>query len=425
MEEQLKKVLKSPEVLFIGINGVIGGGIFLLPGQVAKLAGAQAVWAYLVAGIVCVLIGLSFAEASTMFNRTGGPYVYAEEAMGKTAGFTVGWMVWLTYLLGWAALSNGFVDYLRSLYPALGTYRPIIIVVLIAALCALNTIGVRNGSAVINFFTIAKLIPLLMLIVFGLFYAGNAGLQLVPPGTGQFGQAVLLLIFAYGGFEIASIPAGEMVNPRRSISTAILGTLAGVTIFYMLIQYAALRINPNLAAAKAPIASVGSLMFAGGLFVMTLGALLSILGTQSGIVLAAPRTLYALGANASIPKLFAYVHPKYKTPVAAIWTTGIIVILLAVTGTFTHLILLNVAARLYQYLMVCVSVIILRFRQKTTERPFKLPLGITFPVIGTVLCIWLIAQETAQQLLYAVGALIIGLVLFWISRLTQTKQTPV
>jgi len=95
MREHLQRVLRTPEVLFIGINGVVGGRIFLLPGQVAQSAGAAAVWAYLAASFVVVLIGLSFAEVSTMYDRTGGPLVYAEEAMGKTAGFTVGWMVWL------------------------------------------------------------------------------------------------------------------------------------------------------------------------------------------------------------------------------------------------------------------------------------------------------------------------------------------
>jgi APA family basic amino acid/polyamine antiporter len=123
MREQLQRVLRTPEVLFIGINGVVGGGIFLLPGQVAQSAGAAAVWAYLAAGFVVVLIGLSFAEVSTMYDRTGGPLVYADEAMGKTAGFTVGWMVWVTYLIGWSVLSDGFVSYLGSLWTPARTYE--------------------------------------------------------------------------------------------------------------------------------------------------------------------------------------------------------------------------------------------------------------------------------------------------------------
>jgi APA family basic amino acid/polyamine antiporter len=123
MEENLKRVLRTPEVLFIGINGVVGGGIFLLPGQVAGLAGSKALWAYLVAGIIAILIGLVFAEASSMFTRTGGSYVYAEEAMGKAVGFTVGWMGWLTFVVGWAALSNGLVSYLAALVHGIAPYK--------------------------------------------------------------------------------------------------------------------------------------------------------------------------------------------------------------------------------------------------------------------------------------------------------------
>src|SRR5215213_9561626 len=410
MREQLQRVLRTPEVLFIGINGVVGGGIFLLPGQVAQSAGAVAVWAYLAAGFVVVLIGLSFAEVSTMYDRTGGPLVYADEAMGKTAGFTVGWMVWVTYLIGWSVLSDGFVSYLGSLWTPARTYEAPIIIALVAALCLINTIGVRLGSGVIGFFTVAKLIPLALLIVAGLTFAGasgNAALELVPSGSGDFFGAVLLIIFAYGGFEGATIPAGEMRNPRRTISIAVLGTLAGVTLFYMLIQYAALRIEPGLAGAE---------MFAGGLAIMTVGALLSIFGTQSGLALISPRNLYGLSREGMLPGVLGRVHPRFRTPVVSIWLTGALVVILGVTGTFAQLVLLNVAARLYQYLMVCLSVVVLRLRDPEAERPFRLPLGFTIPAAATILCVLLLTQQPLVNLLAALGALAVGLVLYAISR---------
>ena len=133
--EQLQRVMRTPEVLFIGVNGVVGGGIFLLPGQVAQQAGGAAVWAYLAAGLLVVLIGLSYAEISAMYDRTGGPLVYVREAMGKTAGFSVGWMVWVTYLVGWAVLSNGLVGYLGSLWSPAETYKIPIIIGLVGLLC--------------------------------------------------------------------------------------------------------------------------------------------------------------------------------------------------------------------------------------------------------------------------------------------------
>ncbi len=416
MEEKLVKVLRTPEVLLIGINGVVGGGIFLLPGQVAKLAGPQSVWAYLIAGVVCILIGLAFAEASSMFSRTGGAYVYTEVAFGKAIGFTVGFMSWLTYVVGWAALSNGFASYLVNLIPALSPDRNLLIVVAIASLCTLNTYGVRNGSFAINVFSIAKLIPLLLLIVIGIFAHHTNTLDTILPGTGDFAKAVLLLIFAYGGFEMATIPTGEMVNPRRTVSIAVIGTLTGVTIFYMLIQYAALRLDPHLATAAAPLDQAGAMMFGGGALIISIGAVLSILGTKSGVALAAPRSLYALAFDRSLPSFLALVHKKYHTPIISIWITGVIVILLAVSGTFSQLILLNVAARLYVYLMVCVSVIALRFKAKERPRGFKLPFGITIPIVASILCLWLLTQEDNRSLALAGSALVIGLFIFFINR---------
>lgn len=418
VREQLQRVMRTPEVLFIGINGVVGGGIFLLPGQVAQQAGGMAVWAYLAAGMLVILIGLSYAEISTMYDRTGGPLVYVREAMGKTAGFSVGWMVWVTYLVGWAVLSNGLVGYLGSLWSPAETYKIPIIIGLVALLCSLNTLGVRLGSRVIQFFTVTKLIPLTLLVVAGLTFAGVSGngfLEQVPAG-GDFFAAVLIVIFAYGGFEGATIPAGEMRNPRRTISIAVLGTLVSVTVFYMLIQYAALRIEPNLAGSDTPLAAAGEAMFAGGLVLMTVGAIISIFGTKSGVALTAPRNLYGLSNEEMLPAFFSRVSPSFRTPTVAIWTTGAIVVILAITGTFTQLLLLNVAARLYQYLMVCVSVIIQRRRDPLAERPFRLPLGITIPLVAALLCAALFTQQPFVNILVAIGALVVGLLLYLVGQ---------
>jgi len=423
MEESLKRVLRTPEVLFIGINGVVGGGIFLLPGQIAGLAGSKALLAYLVAGVIAILIGFAFAEASSMFTQTGGSLVYAEAAMGKTVGFTVGWMSWLTFVVGWAALSNGLLSYLTALAPSIAPYKNIIIILIIALLCLLNSFGVRKGSWTVLFFSVVKLLPLALLIIIGLIHFTGTGVHTGDVGMSHnFGKAVLVLIFAYGGFEMATIPAGEMVNPRKSVAIGVIGTLIAVTIFYMLIQLAAIHLEPNLATAKAPLADAGKVMFVGGATVMTIGAVLSIFGTKSGVALSSPRILYALSRNRTLPGVFSKVWPRFQTPVVAIWTTGILVMILATTGTFTHLILLNVAARLYEYFMVCLSVLVLRFRAKDENRPFKLPFGILIPLIAAVLCIWLLTREAGNQLLAALIALVVGLVLYAISRVAQRHQ---
>lgn len=427
MQERLQRVLGTPAVLLIGINAVVGGGIFLLPGQLAAEAGAASVLAFLVAGALVMLVGLSYAEVGTMFDRTGGPVVYAGEAMGRTVGFSVGWMTWMTYLAGWSTLSAGFIQYLSGLAPAAESYAPFIIAGIIILLCLLNTLGVRLGARIIQFFSVAKLLPLLVLVVAGLAFAGaqgNAGLGQVPDGSGSFLVAVSLIIFAYGGFEGTTIPSGEMRNPRRAIAVAVLGTLGAVTVFYMLIQYASLRIQPDLAETSSPLTSVGSAMFAGGLALITIGALISIFGTQSGLALTAPRNLYALANEGMLPGFLARVHPRLATPVAATWVTGALVVALTLTGTFEALLLLNVAARLYQYLMVCLSAAILRFRRPEAERPFRLPLGPAIPASAAVLClILLVTGQEAQNLLYALIALAVGLALYLVTRLFAKPQS--
>jgi APA family basic amino acid/polyamine antiporter len=428
MQETLRRALHTPQVLFLGINGVIGGGIFLLPGEVAADARHQALWAYLIAGAIVLLIGLAYAEASSMVTNTGGAYLYVEKAMGSVVGFAVGWMSWVTFVLGWAALSVGLVGYLVQLIPALQPWHSVVIVAIIGLLCLLNTLGVQRGALAVTFFSIVKLIPLLLLIVFGVLTLFAAPLHLATASSSaHFSQAVLLLIFAYGGFEMAAIPAGEMTQPRRSVVIGVIGTLVGVTIFYILIQWAAQRLDPHLASAVDPLTQVGRLMFLGGATVMTLGAALSILGTQSGVALASPRILYALAFHRSLPQPLARVLPAFNTPVVAIWTTGILVAVLALSGTFTHLILINVAARLFEYLFVAIAVVVLRLREPQAERRFKLPLGITIPVAAAILCAALLVQESRADLVAAAFALLIGLAAYVATRLTQRSaqsRTP-
>jgi len=425
MQETLRRALHTPQVLFLGINGVIGGGIFLLPGEVAADAGRNALWAYLIAGAIVLLIGLAYAEASSMVTNTGGAYLYVEKAMGPLVGFAVGWMSWVTFVLGWAALSVGLVGYLVQLMPALQPWHSVVIVTMIGLLCLLNTLGVQRGAGAVTFFSIVKLMPLILLILFGVFTLFAAPLHLaVALSSAHFSQAVLLLIFAYGGFEMAAIPAGEMAQPRRSVAIGVIGTLVGVTIFYILIQWAAQRLDPHLSSAVDPLTQVGQLMFLGGATIMTLGAALSILGTQSGVALASPRVLYALALHRSLPAPLAKVLPTFHTPVVAIWTTGILVALLALSGTFTHLILINVAARLFEYLFVAIAVVVLRLREPQAERRFKLPLGITIPVAAGVLCAALLVNESRADLVAAAFALLIGLASYYATRLAQRPVKP-
>jgi APA family basic amino acid/polyamine antiporter len=421
MTEPLKRALTTPAVLFIGLNCVVGGGIFALPGAVSAKAGPFAVGAIILAGLVVTIVALAYAEAGSMFGRTGGPSVYAEEGLGATAGFTVGWMVWLSYVVGWAALANGFAGYLSDFWPAAGQYPLPVAIATIVALCLVNAAGVRNGAGVVSLLTVAKLVPLLLLVVLGLLLPATRSSSAVATASGGLWSAVLFLIFAYAGFETAAIPAGEMRNPRRSVVIALTGTLVSVTLLYTLVQVAAMRLEPGIAASAKPLADAGARMFSGGGTVMTIGALLSIAGTLSGIALATPRALYALARDGSLPAILHRTNPR-GAPEVAIWVTGAAAAALAGTGNFSDLALLMVAGILYQYLVVCLGVAALRLRRPDAARPFKLPLGPAIPAAGAALCAFLLTQQDLKAVWLTLAALAIGLALRAATRVMTARS---
>ena len=411
----LQRALRTPEVLFIGLNCVVGGGIFLLPGSVAASAGPLAVWAILLAGLVITLVALAFAEAGSMFGRTGGPLVYAQEGLGRAAGFSVGWIVWWSYVVGWAALSNAFMAYLTRLVPGAGPYHALGVIVMVALLCAANSYGVRQGATLITVLTVAKLAPLLTLIIVAFTRApGVATAPAAAPAGGGLWTAVLVLVFAYAGFETAAIPGGEMKNPRRSVVIAIVGTLVSVTLLYTLIQVAALRLDPDIARSTSALADAGARMFNGGDKFMTVGALLSIAGTLAGLALATPRALYALTTEKYLNNSFAALNRR-GAPANAIWFTGVIAAVLAVTGSVSQLVLLMVAGILYQYFLVCASVINMRLRRPKLERPFKLPFGVAIPGVAALACAFLLTQQGQDTLVLTAAAILIGFIVYYVA----------
>src|SRR5262245_403466 len=206
------------------------------------------------------LVVACFAEAGSRCDETGGPYVYARTAFGDFAGFLVGWMFFLTRLAATAAIANAFVDYLGFLVPALGAGagRAAAITVAVGGLAVLNIVGVRAASYTVNFLTVAKLVPLAIFIAVGLFFVDASRVALALPEMGSLRQAALVLVFAYGGFENANVPSEEALNPRRHLPTALLTTIAVVTVLYVLIQIVAQGTLPGLASAQAPLAEAAS-----------------------------------------------------------------------------------------------------------------------------------------------------------------------
>ncbi|HEX7770495.1 MAG TPA: APC family permease [Dokdonella sp.] len=408
----------------LSINDVVGSGIYLLPAAAAALLGPASLWAVLLAGLAVSLLVLCYAQAASYFDQPGGGYLYAREAFGPLVGFEVGWMLLITRVATAAALSNGLAKAVTHFWPhaASGGMRVAIVAGALAFLVAVNVVGIRAAARTGVSLSIAKILPLLIFIGLG---AMHVDLSMAAPSAGplpmgDLGQAALLLLFAYAGFENLPAAAGEYRNPRRDVPFAMLSMIATVTLLYVAVQWVALGTLPNLASSHTPLADAAA-RFGGGwlAMVLTVGAAVSILGTTSNTILLGPRYLHALAMDGYGPRVLARIHPRFRTPVPAIITLGVLSLLLALSGTFVQLALLSVVARLCTYIATSVSVLVLRRRHGDRENALHLPGGALIPIAATLLSIGLLASASIGNLIAGALALLLGLVIY------RFRRTPV
>ena len=408
----------------ISVNGMVGAGILILPANVAQLLGGNSPLAYLLAGGAVILVALCFAEAGSLFEGSGGPYVYAREAFGRFAGFQTGVLLTLSRVAGAAALGNAFTAYAGFLWPVLGSGwgRASAITLVFGVLTLVNYLGIRPGVFTINLLTIGKLLPLLVFCSIGLFHMG------VPPQAAPFTvaslqQAALLLIYAFGGFEFASIPSEEVIEPRRTLPIVILASVASVVAFYLVIQWVAMRTLPGLAASPAPLAQAAeSFLGPAGGVLLAVGAVLSTTGTNSASLLIGSRMLYALGRSGDLPSAFARLHPRYRTPALSTLLFAGVAWMAALMGNFGELAALGALSRVLYYTTTCAAVPVLRLRKAAAGRAFTLPGGWTVPALALAVCLWLLAGSTARQALITGAAMLAGSVLYAISAVTRRSR---
>jgi len=399
------------------INAVVGSGVFLLPTESYKLLGPFSLWAPLLFALPVFVLVLCFAEAASHFSEPGGAYLYARTAFGDFIGFETGWMNWLARVTSLAALSNGFVVSLARIFPSLGTptARIAVILISIAILTAIHYVGVKYGAASIYVFTLGKLIPLVGFIVVALIaWKHNpipASLHWPGPGT-DWSAAALFMLFAYAGFENMGVPAGEFRNPKKELPRALLvGTLA-IAAIYVLAQLGAMSALPDLSKTATPIADAAAALIGSvGAIIVTLGALLSMAGTNSGTVLEGSRMLYAISLGRPRLRAVSYVHPTFRTPTTAILIHVLFAAILACAGSFAKLAMLSAVARLTTYLFTCAAVPFLR---KLNEG-FRTP-GLIIPILGTLISLALFLTLNAYNFLAAAIALAVGALIYLLSR---------
>lgn len=406
----------------IAVNGVIGSGIFALPSTIASLVGTSSPVAYIIAALLIALIAACFAEAGSMFERTGGPYLYAREAFGSFIGFEVGWMFLLSRLTAAAAISNAFASYMGYFWPPLtsGAGRVAAITLLFAGLTWINLIGIRHSSRVVNVLTIAKLVPLLLFISVGLFFVDGSRYEFFAlPEMSSLQQAGLALIFAFGGFENASIPTEEARDPRENLPVALLIAIALTTVLYILIQIVAQGTLAEIATDQTPLASAGrTFLGPAGAAMIAAGAVLSTSGSNSALALVGPRILYAFAEGGQFPAALARVHPRYRTPHVAVIVFAIAAWAVALYGNFAVLVMVSAIARLLFSATTCLAVPMLRRKMPDASRKFKLPFGPLIPILAAIISIWLLAGINLAQAIAGAAALLVGAMLYFIFRET-------
>jgi len=413
---RLSRVLGRWDLTAVGVNQVIGSGIFVLPAAVAALVGvASSVWPFIVAGIANVLIVLCFAEVATRFRRAGGPYVYASEAFGPFVGFEVAWMLWLTRLASLAALANALARYLGYFVPgaSVGYGRAATVTVLIGTLALINLLGVRYGSWTVNLFTVSKLVPLLVFVLFGLWAVDRSAFAgFSPTIDAATGEAVLLLMFAFGGFELITLPAGEARSPRRDVPFALLSTIGIVCLVFVAVQYVTAGTLPGVAASETPVADAAAVFLGplGGMLV-AIGGLVSIAGANAGTMLAGPRVTYALAESGQVPGWFGHVSERFRTPDVSIVIYAAIALGLALSGSFEQMAKVSAVARLIFYLATCAAVPVLR-RHTAEVEGFRLPGGPIIPALAVLVAAAIIMGADAVSLASGGVALVIGAVLY-------------
>lgn len=416
-EDRLIRGLGRWDFTAIVINGIIGAGIFGLPGKVYAQIGSYSLFAFILCAMIVGLIILCYAEVASRFNITGGSYLYAREAFGPAVGFEVGWLFWIVRIATFSANCNLMVTYLGFFIPGAdeGALRVILVTLTLATITAVTIRGVRESALLINLFTVGKLLPLLVFAVIGMFFVNGANFNFdTVPAYPAFSSAVLLLIYAFVGFEGSVAVSGETKEPQKTIPFGLISAIILVTLLYLVVQVVSIGTLPELAASERPIADAarGFMGPVGGAFI-TVGVIVSIFGNLNAGMLAATRTLFGMSEQRDLPRLFDRVHPNFKTPYVSILATTVVMWILAVQSSFLTAVAIATIARLLFYATTCLALPMFRRRAGMPRAPYSAPLGVVCSVLSVALIIWLLTNvDYAKEGLAVIAAGALGLMIY-------------
>ncbi len=446
---ELLRALGLKEAIAINVGCIIGSGIFLVPATIAGHLPAMGpillVW--VVAGMLTLFGALSLAELSSMLPQSGGPYVYLRESYGKVWGFLFSWNdYFINKAASLAAVSIAFTTYLGHLVPEIGQSEPffqpgwrifghpftfgwsqLIAILAIAAVTIVNVRGVKFSGSVMNFFTTAKVVALILLIL-SAFFSSQANTANMAPWwpegwssgmTAAFGLAMISALWSYDGWIDVTLNAGEVKNPTRNVPLALILSCLAVMALYLLANIAYALIipiqqmpNSQRIASDVAATAVGPI----GASLIALGIMLSTFGTLNGMSLSGPRSIWAPGHDRIFSPAFGKVHPRFRSPYVAIIVIGVWGALLTLSGTYDQLAAYVVFGSWVFYAMAAVSVIILRKKMSNVERPYK---AWGYPITTLVFAAiagWFICntlREDPRNAFIGIGLLVLGLPFYY------------
>ena len=393
---------------FLALNGMIGAAIFGLPGKLDAAVGTFAPWLLLIAGLGVMLIALCYADLAARFDSSGGPQLYASAAFGPFIGFQAGWMLYAARAAALAANAHVLSAYAGALWPPLD--GPVTIIVTIAAITLVNVVGIRRAVDTLGAMTMIKVAPLLLI--------GALGLVLAPiptpvlPEFSAVESVSLVALYAFVGFEAATIPAGETRDPKRAIPRALLLTVAGVTLLYVIVQLA--YSASGIGESDAPLADLAAQSLGpAGALLLGITAIVSVLANQLSAVTSISRITSSLSDQHLLPGWFGQISPHFATPANSILTVGCVGLALALSGTFVTLAVISTVSRLFAYL-ACIAAIP---RLDSMEGSFRPARGILLPLASALLCLWAASQSRADEWKAFVAFLLVGSLLYLMARL--------
>lgn len=411
-----------------GINAVIGSGIFLLPQTIYRDLGPASLLAMIFDVVLVLLLAVCFAEVAGYFNKNGGAFQYSKAAFGDFIGFIVGLSGWAVTIIAWSAMAAGFAKLLIVAFPNLAGNNTLISISLVIALSIMNSTGLKTSKIFTIFITIAKLIPIVAFVLISVFFIkggfdrGNFTpfLQLKEGLTVSKAMAStsLTIFYAFIGFEALPVVAGEMRNAKKNVSKAIVGSISIVSILYFIIIAGTIAmLGVGILETDAPVQDAFALMIGpAGRWIISIGALISILGLNVGDSMMIPRYGASISDEGLLPQLIAKKNSK-GAPFVAIIISGTLTSLLLLSGTFEQLAELSVVFRFIQYIPTALAVIWLRRKNPDTMPDFRLPFGSVIPIIAVIVSIWMLWSGAAMRNLIAgaIGIVIAGVLFFMLN----------